>query len=181
MIPSYVDLTPARQRYKQACINLGLTVDLRLISFLVSKTDRTLSILQNGQTVMQIPVIIGRDPVGHKQTEGDLKTPEGNYRICYFNPDSRFHLFLGLNYPNANDAQQAWQGRRLSTEEYEALLRADHTGMCPNWYTTLGGEVGIHGGGIEREGTAGCIAMANTDIELVWSVALYGTTVGIRR
>ena len=37
------------------------------------------------------------------------------------------------------------------------------------------------GGGIEREGTAGCIAMANTDIELVWSVALYGTTVGIRR
>ena len=40
---------------------------------------------------------------GPKRREGDLQVPEGVYRIDRFNPNSRFHLSLGLDYPNASD------------------------------------------------------------------------------
>ncbi len=40
---------------------------------------------------------------GPKRKQGDLQIPEGFYHINIFNPDSRFHLSLGLNYPNRSD------------------------------------------------------------------------------
>jgi murein L,D-transpeptidase YafK len=41
--------------------------------------------------------------LGPKRREGDLQVPEGFYVINVFNPKSRFHLSLGLNYPNDSD------------------------------------------------------------------------------
>jgi murein L,D-transpeptidase YafK len=41
--------------------------------------------------------------VGPKRKEGDLQIPEGIYYINHFNPESSYHLSLGLNYPNASD------------------------------------------------------------------------------
>jgi murein L,D-transpeptidase YafK len=41
--------------------------------------------------------------LGPKRKEGDLQIPEGIYHINHFNPQSNFHLSLGLNYPNAAD------------------------------------------------------------------------------
>ncbi|MFA8450489.1 MAG: murein L,D-transpeptidase family protein [Bacteroidales bacterium] len=41
--------------------------------------------------------------VGPKRKEGDRQVPEGFYHIDRFNPRSRFHLSLGLNYPNTSD------------------------------------------------------------------------------
>ena len=40
---------------------------------------------------------------GPKRREGDLQVPEGFYEIDRFNPESSYHLSLGLNYPNASD------------------------------------------------------------------------------
>jgi murein L,D-transpeptidase YafK len=40
---------------------------------------------------------------GPKRKEGDLQIPEGIYEINHFNPESNFHLSLGINYPNASD------------------------------------------------------------------------------
>lgn len=40
---------------------------------------------------------------GPKRKEGDLQIPEGVYQINHFNPQSNFHLSLGINYPNASD------------------------------------------------------------------------------
>ncbi len=40
---------------------------------------------------------------GPKRTEGDYQVPEGFYYINEFNPNSKYHLSLGLNYPNASD------------------------------------------------------------------------------
>lgn len=40
---------------------------------------------------------------GPKRREGDLQIPEGVYSINHFNPQSNFHLSLGINYPNASD------------------------------------------------------------------------------
>ncbi|MFZ1527510.1 MAG: L,D-transpeptidase family protein [Ferruginibacter sp.] len=41
--------------------------------------------------------------MGPKRMEGDYQVPEGFYYINEFNPNSVFHLSLGLNYPNASD------------------------------------------------------------------------------
>ncbi len=40
---------------------------------------------------------------GPKRKEGDLQIPEGAYHINHFNPESNFHLSLGISYPNASD------------------------------------------------------------------------------
>lgn len=41
--------------------------------------------------------------MGPKRLEGDYQVPEGFYYINEFNPNSMYHLSLGLNYPNASD------------------------------------------------------------------------------
>lgn len=41
--------------------------------------------------------------LGPKRKEGDYQIPEGIYSINHFNPQSNFHLSLGINYPNASD------------------------------------------------------------------------------
>ena len=41
--------------------------------------------------------------LGPKRMEGDLQVPEGFYYINNFNPNSNFHLSLGINYPNQSD------------------------------------------------------------------------------
>jgi murein L,D-transpeptidase YafK len=41
--------------------------------------------------------------LGPKRKEGDSQVPEGIYQINHFNPQSNFHLSLGIDYPNASD------------------------------------------------------------------------------
>ena len=41
--------------------------------------------------------------MGPKRMEGDYQVPEGFYYINEFNPNSNYHLSLGLNYPNVSD------------------------------------------------------------------------------
>lgn len=41
--------------------------------------------------------------LGPKKAEGDKQVPEGFYHIDRFNPQSLFHLSLGINYPNELD------------------------------------------------------------------------------
>jgi len=45
--------------------------------------------------------------LGPKRREGDLQIPEGLYTINHFNPESNFHLSLGIDYPNASDRFRA--------------------------------------------------------------------------
>jgi len=40
---------------------------------------------------------------GPKRKQGDMQVPEGFYHIDRFNPKSKFHLSLGINYPNKSD------------------------------------------------------------------------------
>jgi len=42
--------------------------------------------------------------LGPKREQGDKQIPEGFYHLSKFNPESKFHLSLKLNYPNASDS-----------------------------------------------------------------------------
>ena len=131
------------------------------------------------QPIKEYAVRISQCPDGPKQREGDRRTPEGNYYICYRNNESRFHLFMGLSYPNDHDARTGLEEGLISREKCQEIAEAVSTKARPDWYTPLGGEVGIHGGGINRKGTLGCIALENEDIEELWAATTHGTSVEI--
>ena len=130
-------------------------------SIQVHKADRKMFLLHNGKVLESYDVALGFAPVGHKQFEGDGKTPEGTYLIERRNPKSNYHLSLQVSYPNTAD------------REYAALA-----GKPP------GGEIFIHGhsyfkGRNKGDWTAGCIAVKDKEIEVVYSMIKPGTVIHI--
>ncbi len=77
------------------------------------KRERVLEVWARGGAdrgrvlVWSFPLCAGSGGLGPKRREGDAQIPEGIYRIERFNPWSRFHLSLGLNYPNPQDRARA--------------------------------------------------------------------------
>ncbi len=49
------------------------------------------------------PVCALSGTMGPKRMNGDFQVPEGFYFINEFNPNSSYHLSLGINYPNLSD------------------------------------------------------------------------------
>ena len=128
----------------------------------MNKASRRVHLLHHETLLKSYDMDLGFAPVGHKQFEGDGKTPEGLYRIDRRNPKSQFHLSIGISYPNANDR----------------IYAATH-GKSP------GGDIFIHGQPNKRRAkgddwTAGCIAVNNRDIEEIYSMVKIGTPIVIR-
>jgi murein L,D-transpeptidase YafK len=131
------------------------------------------------QTIIQYPIGIGRNPIGTKRVEGDGKTPEGEYQICVKNPNSKFYLSAGLNYPNIKDAEFGLQSNQISRSEYDLIVAAHLEGGIPPWKTALGGEIFIHGELEIRSESEGCIRMYNEHIKELFAKILIGTRVFI--
>src|SRR5262249_33964786 len=55
----------------------GTTID----HIVVEKSARRMSIFREGEKIKTYRIALGRNPVGAKQQEGDMKTPEGIYMI----------------------------------------------------------------------------------------------------
>ena len=89
--------------------------------------------------------------LGPKRQEGDLQAPEGFYFIDRFNPKSAFHLSLGLNYPNSSDRKRG----------------VNHH---------LGKDIFIHGNHV----SAGCLAMTDPVIDVIYRLALHARDSGQR-
>src|SRR6185295_96830 len=73
----------------------------------VSKSTHTMRLLKNGRVLRRYFIALGGNPVGHKQREGDKRTPEGRYTISGRNPKSSYHLSLRISYPNDADRERA--------------------------------------------------------------------------
>jgi murein L,D-transpeptidase YafK len=146
----------------------------------VSKSKRTLCVYgAEGRVLAVFPIIVGRRSAGTKEREGDERTPEGEYYVCFKNPQSRFHLSLGLSYPNVGDAERGLAEGRISAEEYQSIAEAHAAKRIPPWKTELGGEIFIHGEMDGRDDTAGCIALTNQAIEHLFPEVELGTPVVI--
>ncbi len=125
----------------------------------VSKSDRRLWLFNNDRVLEQYSIALGFAPVGHKQFEGDGKTPEGWYTIDRRNPNSRYHLSIGISYPNEAD-----------------IAYAKAQGKDP------GGDIFIHGRNLYRgrntgDWTAGCIAVTDREIEDIYAMVPDGTPI----
>ncbi len=146
---------------------------------IIHKELRKMQLLDGDRLVRTYRIGLGFSPVGHKEREGDGKTPEGEYFICSKNPESRFHLALGLSYPNANDAQQGLEAGLISEAEFEQITSALRAESMPPWNTPLGGEIMIHGHGSKYDWTAGCIALDDAAIDELYNAVPLGTPVEI--
>ncbi|WP_106746627.1 L,D-transpeptidase family protein [Yoonia maritima] len=126
----------------------------------VLKGQRTMQLLHQNQLLREFRFQLGFSPEGHKVHEGDGRTPEGSYLIDRRNPNSRYHLSLGISYPNAND-----------------VAYARSQGLDP------GGDIFIHGTPDPWVGKAdwtwGCIAISNKEMDDVYAMVQTGTLVTI--
>ena len=145
----------------------------------IVKALRRLTLYRDGEAPRVMPVALGSTPVGHKTREGDGKTPEGDYYVCTRNARSKYHLSLGLSYPNASDAAEAFRRGEIDREARDAILDAIDRGARPPWDTPLGGFIMIHGGGTDGDWTAGCVALADEDMDQLWLGAPLGTPVRV--
>ena len=146
---------------------------------LVDKSDHTLVAYSGDTAFAEVPVGLG-DPVGDKVRQGDRKTPTGTFRVVTRNDRSSFHLFLGLSYPDADDAARGLTDGLVSAAQAEAIRQADAARRVPPWSTPLGGAIGLHGGGAGADWTLGCVAMEDETIEALWAIAPMGTRVVVR-
>lgn len=126
----------------------------------VFKEQRTMQLLHNTSLLRQYRFDLGFAPRGHKVQEGDGRTPEGAYRINRRNPNSRFHLSLGISYPNATD-----------------YAYARSQGLDP------GGDIFIHGTPTKWLGTPdwtwGCIAVKNEEMDEIYAMVETNTKIFI--
>jgi murein L,D-transpeptidase YafK len=129
-------------------------------SLVVFKNQRRLYLYNDRDILETYSFDLGFSPVGPKQFRGDGKTPEGQYWIDRRNPRSDYHLSIGISYPNAEDVAYA---RSMGKEP--------------------GGDIFIHGTPRlyrrEKDWTAGCIAVSNSQMEEIYSMVNIGTPIFI--
>lgn len=130
-------------------------------SVVVNKGARRMYLLHHDQVLKEYKVDLGFAPTGDKKVKGDGKTPEGTYVIDRKNPNSQFHLSLGISYPNDQDRAEA---RAMGKEP--------------------GGDIFIHGQAkpkkSNKDWTAGCIAVKNRQIEDIYAMVKVGTPISLR-
>lgn len=136
-----------------------------------------------GRILKKFEVALGKKPTATKLLRGDGRTPEGRYYICEKRPQSRFRHFLGISYPNVDDAERGYAERLISADEWADIFFANVQQSVPPWSTALGGRVGIHGYGgrplLPIDWTEGCIAVSDTDIDYLYDRVPLGTRVTI--
>jgi murein L,D-transpeptidase YafK len=144
----------------------------------ITKHAKSLTVLDGEEEVLRIPIVTGKNSAD-KQREGDLATPEGEFYICYKNPESKYHRFLGLSYPNVEDAERGLRDNIITATEYQQIHDAIAGKECPPWKTALGGEVGLHGPCPNIAWTHGCVAMNVEQIERLYGLLEIGDEVTI--
>ena len=138
----------------------------------VVKSERKMYLSCKGKILKKYDISLGGNPIGHKEVQGDQKTPEGNYKLDYFKPNSSYYKALHISYPNRKDT-----------------LNARKMGKSP------GGAIMIHGQPnhkkIEKsfldrffkrnnDWTAGCIALENDEMDEVLRLVKVGTPISIK-
>ncbi len=145
----------------------------------IKKGERVLELFDGENLIKTYKIALGFAPESSKRREGDGKTPEGDFYIFTKNGKSKYYLSLGLSYPNAGDAKRGLRGEIITRREYDAIIKAIEEKRMPPQNTRLGGEIYIHGGGIETDWTRGCAALENKDIKEIFDAVSVGVNVRI--
>jgi len=132
----------------------------------VDKSERILQLLSEDKVIASYHIALGDSPAGHKQQQGDERTPVGVYTLDYKNEKSKFYRSIHISYPNAADKAHA---KKLGV--------------------SAGGDIMIHGqkngfGHLasitqQRDWTDGCIAVTNDEMDQIMEAVEIGTAIEI--
>lgn len=135
-------------RVRAFCKQAGVAYPPERLIFIAYKNERRIDLFvpQDGKyrLVHSWPVLAASGGPGPKLREGDRQVPEGFYRFELLNPNSRFHLSLRVNYPNAED-----------------VTRGAAEGVSPQ---DLGSDIMVHGGDM----SIGCLAVGDPGVEEIF-------------
>ncbi len=145
----------------------------------VLKSQRVLHLFDSDTLVRSYPIDLGTAAIGLKARQGDGRTPLGAFRVVTKNAASPYHRFLGIDYPDAAAVELGLALGLVSAGEAAGIRDALAAGRCPDWGTALGGGIGIHGGRIGRDWTAGCIALSDEHVAELFAVLRIGDVVEI--
>lgn len=153
--------TAARERAESGLKVLaranGLSYPVPVIYLRAFKAERTLEVWGAPKAgakhilLKTYSVAAASGVLGPKRKEGDKQVPEGFYLVDRLNPNSRYHLSLGLDYPNRSDRVRSDKERP-------------------------GGDIFIHGGAQ----SIGCLAMTDSAIEEIYLLASAAHRQGLR-
>lgn len=160
--------TPAQEEQRAAQPNVPSPAHKYVDYVLVEKSKNRMYLMKQGNVVREYHVSLGKDPVGPKRQQGDLKTPEGKYNLVYKNPKSKFFRSIMLDYPNEQDIRLA-QAR----------------GVDPGNHIVIHGQPREHFSAYEGVANAfnwtdGCIAVTNPEMIDIWKLVDIDTPIEIR-
>lgn len=132
----------------------------------VDKSENKMYLLDNDKVIKEYHVAFGENPKGHKEQEGDEKTPEGIYTLDYKKEDSSFYRAMHISYPNESDLDNAKNkgvsagGFIMVHGQRNKLGRLSTLTQRFNW-------------------TNGCIALTNTEMDEFMTLVKVGTKIKI--
>jgi murein L,D-transpeptidase YafK len=150
------------------CGGAPKTTDTYADRVLVKKSERKLQLMRNGEVIREYRVALGDAPSGHKFTEGDERTPIGDYYLDWRNPRSAFHKSIHISYPNERD---------------QTIAKV--LGMSPGGMIMLHGQPNhirsprIRAQYATRDWTDGCIAVQDHEMDEIWRLVRDGTPIRI--
>ena len=136
-------------------------------SIIIDKFSRKCFVYLSGSKKYEFEAELGRNWVGDKRERGDLATPEGMYKITqkFDGSKTKYYKALLLDYPNEEDKE------KFRSEIQHGSLPAS---------AKIGGLIEIHGnGGKGIDWTEGCIALTDTEMDVIFKIAKVGTPVTI--
>ncbi|QSX31590.1 L,D-transpeptidase family protein [Shewanella cyperi] len=132
----------------------------------VDKSERKMVLLSGGQPVKTYRIALGANPQGHKQQEGDERTPEGLYRLDYKKEDSRFYRAMHISYPNAVDKISA----KARGVESGGFIMVHGQRNWLGWLAPISQRF---------DWTDGCIALTNAEMDEFMALVDVGTEIQI--
>jgi murein L,D-transpeptidase YafK len=141
-------------------------------ALVVRKEERTLTVYHHTEQKKVYPIVLGIASSGPKVYQGDLRTPEGVYRIASKRPHARWSRFMLLSYPNDEDRSR-----------YAMALSEGRVPIVDGHAPGIGGAVGIHGTDREDSNakgddwTFGCVSLLNQHVAELYDMIPIGTPV----
>ena len=132
----------------------------------VDKSARTLQLLSDNKVIKSYPIALGGNPTGHKQQQGDQRTPVGSYTLDYKNEKSGYYRSIHISYPNAADKARA-KSRGVSAGG-DIMIHGQKNGF---------GALGVLNQ--QRDWTEGCIAVTNDEMDAIMAAVKVGTPIKI--
>jgi len=136
-------------------------------TILVRKAERRMYLMRANRIIAEYPIRLGLNPIGHKEREGDFRTPEGLYELVGRNPRSDYFLSLEVSYPNDEDRARA---KKSGVQPGGLIMihgQPNQPRKSPEYYANF-------------DWTNGCIAVSNSDMVEIWLRTQPGTLIVIR-